>query len=297
MLLRIAFLVSALLQVTPAWAAASGNQTIPAGCHAVGSKFSIATPVMAQKVAFPPTQLQVRTPVAPVPLPSGDRNYLIYELHLSNLAQDPFSLRAIEVIDATSDNGKPLAQFLEADFELILRHPGFDAVDDRRRLSPGQSAVAFLCLSFDRKAPIPHKLRHRVVLGDSYTDGPVIAVRRAPLPVLGRPVTGTDWHPRNGPHAGSHHRMGLFVAGGIATISRRYAIDWRKSRQGESSSGDPRNVRSYFTYGETVLAVADGTVLFALDGMPDNIPRRSQVLNWRFRSPPTPSPAMRSSLI
>ncbi len=72
---------------------------------------------------------------------------------------------------------------------------------------------------------------------------------------------------------GSHHRSGLFVAGGLAQISRRYAVDWKRNEQGAFFSGDPRDVRSYHSYGQEVLAIADAMVVVAKDGFPDNIPR------------------------
>src|SRR5690349_20335132 len=42
------------------------------------------------------------------------------------------------------------------------------------------------------------------------------------------------------------------------------AMDW--------FSGDARDVRSYYSYGKAVLAVADGRVVTARDGLPNNIP-------------------------
>lgn len=75
------------------------------------------------------------------------------------------------------------------------------------------------------------------------------------------------------PSIHSHHRTGLFVAGGRAYISRRYAIDWIQKQQGATFSGDARDVRSYFAYGEKVFSVADARVVAAKDGLPDNVPR------------------------
>jgi len=63
------------------------------------------------------------------------------------------------------------------------------------------------------------------------------------------------------------------VPGGVAQIARRYAIDWKIYQNGQMYAGDARDVRSYFSYGQEVLAVADGEVVQARDGMPDNIPR------------------------
>jgi murein DD-endopeptidase MepM/ murein hydrolase activator NlpD len=59
---------------------------------------------------------------------------------------------------------------------------------------------------------------------------------------------------------------------GRAAISRRYAIDWVQSKDGATFSGDALDKRSYYAYGKDVLAVADGTVVTANDGLPENVP-------------------------
>ena len=228
---------------------------------------------MSPKNTFPPTQLQIRVPVDPVPLPSGAFKYLIYELHIQNFGANGLNLAAIEVSASRGTLQQPVAQFRGAELKPILHHVGSDSTDDVRAIAPGGTVVAFLCVAFSGNAQIPDQLRHRIVLADTYVDGPAVLIKRSDLPVLGRPVVGSDWNPRNGPHLESHHRTGLFVTEGMATISRRYAIDWRKSRGGASFSGNSRDVHSYFSYGEKVLAVADGTVVFVNDGMPDNIPK------------------------
>jgi hypothetical protein len=253
-------------------AAATADVSLPPGCEIATPRAGAKPAMKSVESVFPPVQLQIRTPVAPIPFPSGGRNYLVYELHLQNFAGDPLTLRGIEVTDADNGAEKLIAEFKEAHLHALLRPVGIES-DDHRRLGGGQGAVAFLCLAFDGTAAVPGKLRHRVLLNKSTADGPVIEVRRTALPVLGPPVVGDGWNARNGPHIDSHHRMGLLVAGGLPQISRRYAIDWRKSKQGAPLSGDARDLRSYYTYGEKLLAVADGTVVVARDGFPDNVPR------------------------
>jgi len=112
-----------------------------------------------------------------------------------------------------------------------------------------------------------------VLLDGAFADGPVVATRSTRLHVLGRPLAGSDWTADNGPNLHSHHRQGVFVAGGLAQNARRYAIDWKKYRNGEIYSGDARDVRAYYSYGQDVVAVADGVVVGARNDMPDNIPR------------------------
>ena len=217
----------------------------------------------------------MRTPLEPTVVPSAGRNYLVYEVHFQNFAADAMTLRGIQVLDADKANAGPIADIKEAQLGVRLRSITIgDNGGSNRTLGTGQGAVAFLCLAFEGNAPVPAKLRHRVLLDGAVADGPAIGTRTTPLRVLGRPVAGADWSPDNNPSLRSHHRMGLWVADGIAQISRRFAFDWKKyDKQGKSWSGDQRDVRSYYAYGAKTLAVADGTVVVAQDGYPDNIPR------------------------
>jgi hypothetical protein len=88
------------------------------------------------------------------------------------------------------------------------------------------------------------------------------------------PVEGANWIADDGPSNGedNHHRRGVVIVDGQAVDSRRYAIDWKQVVNATSFSGDPRNVHSYYSYGKSVVAVADGRVLAARDGLPDNVP-------------------------
>jgi murein DD-endopeptidase MepM/ murein hydrolase activator NlpD len=243
---------------------------LPSGCRAA-EKDLVKTVVKVAELPYPGIQLNMRTPMAPALLPSGGRNYLVYELHLQNFATAAVTLQGIEISSADGGVERPIALLKENDLNTVLRPVGKESAADNRRLEGGQAVVAFLCVAFDGKAP--RQLRHRAIGEQFAIEGPLVAVRDAVLPVLGPPLTGADWNPRNGPHIGSHHRMGIFVADGEVTISRRYAIDWRRSRNGQAYSGNPRDPRAYYAYGEKVLAVASGTVVFARDGMPDNIPK------------------------
>jgi murein DD-endopeptidase MepM/ murein hydrolase activator NlpD len=94
------------------------------------------------------------------------------------------------------------------------------------------------------------------------------------LHVLGPPVEGADWLADDGPgnDPDNHHRRGVIILNGHAVVSRRYAIDWQQVKNGVTFSGDTRDARSYYSYGKAVLAVADGRVVTAKDGLPENIP-------------------------
>ena len=268
-MLRHALCIATLFSSSLAVAA----NDIPEGCEP--ARVGIAGASVPVSAPFPPIQLQVRTPLEPTVLPSAGRAYLVYELHLQNFSAETMTLRGIEVVDASQPAAGPVAHINEAQLGLRLRSVTLgDHAGDVRKLASGQGSVAFLCLAFDASVPVPTRLRHRVLLDGAAVDGPVIGTRATPMRVLGAPVAGANWSPDNNPSLHSHHRMGLWVVGGTAQISRRYAIDWKKyGKDGKSWSGDQRDVRAYHAYGDKTVAVADGVVVAAQDGYPDNIPR------------------------
>jgi hypothetical protein len=196
-------------------------------------------------------------------------------LRLTNFSGDSLALRRIEVLDADAVGAAPVAIFEGERLDALLQPVGVHTpAGGNNTLAAGGSVVAFLWLAFDRGARVPNRLRHRVLTADSAADGAVIGTHYTELKVLGPPVQGENWLASDGPSNGqdNHHRRGILVFDGHALISRRYAIDWMQVENGTSFSGDARDNRSYHAYGKPVLAVADGTVVTARDGLPDNVP-------------------------
>ena len=219
----------------------------------------------------------MRVPFEPTAFPSGPHVYLMYELHLTNFMPMPASLSRIEVLDADAETSKPIATFETAQLETMLQPLGGKTVSDpkdRLVIADGQSSIAFMSIVLDRGSHIPDRLLHRVTTAYASEEGAVISTHHTELHVLGPPVEGADWLADDGPSndQDNHHRRGVVILDGQAVDSRRYAIDWKQARDGASFSGDARDVRSYYSYGKAVLAVADGRVVTARDGLPDNIP-------------------------
>lgn len=253
--------------------AANPDNLLPAKDCALAGRTSTSDPVgTSAKLPFPPIQLDVRTPFEPTLFPSGGLNYVIYELHLQNYTSEPLAIRGLEIFDA-SGTSNIVAAFKGSQLHERLLPIGADKIDGDHPLEGGKRAVALICVAFDNADTAPEKLGHRVFVGDSVAEGPTIGIRHTELKVLAPPVAGANWVADNGPSLHSHHRTGLFVAGGRAHLSRRFAIDWKQVEQGATYSGDARDVRSYFSYGEKVYAVADASVVSAKDGLPDNVPR------------------------
>jgi len=120
-----------------------------------------------------------------------------------------------------------------------------------------------------------------VITAESSAEGAVIATHYTALRVLGPPLEGSNWLAADGPgnEPDNHHRRGIVIVDGRPVISRRYAIDWKQIERGLSFSGDARDARSYYAYGKAVLAVADGRVVTATDGLPDNIPGHNEAFH------------------
>jgi hypothetical protein len=226
------------------------------------------------KPEFPPLQVELRTPVEPIAVPSAGRTYLLYELHIRNFSRDALAIRRLDVVDAASR--KPLATFANERFQALVRPgapPPASSDDAGQDLAANESTVAFVCLAFDDAAVVPVSIGHRVYTADAAGDGPPVGTHRGDLRTLGPPVSGSNWVASSGPSNDSHHRVGLVVVDGTAQISRRYAIDWLQMDGGETFAGNERDNRSYLAYDEAVLAVGDGTIVAVTDGLPDNDPR------------------------
>jgi hypothetical protein len=214
-----------------------------------------------------PLQMELRVPFDPTAFPSAGRTFLMYELHLTNFSNSSMDLRRIEVLDADQATAKPLAAFEGEQIDSMLQ-------SKLQPVNAGAAVVIYMQVALDTGAHLPSRLKRRVLTADSSVEGAVAATRHTELKVLGPPLQGSTWHAYDGPSndRDNHHRRGLFVVDGRATISRRFATDWFLIKDTQRFKGDARDRRSYYSYGQPVLAVASGTVVTARDGMPDNVP-------------------------
>lgn len=248
----------------------------PGVCLACGMERIPAAAARGEPVAdFPPVQLEMRVPFPPTAVPSAGREHLIYELHLRNFGNRPLPLSGLEILDVNTKT--MVGGFEGASLEALISPIGLGAlmVSDGLMLGSGRSCVVFLRLVSVSAAPA--RLLHRMRSGGEFTTGPVIDVAPCQtLRRLGPPVQGSDWVPTNNAGADDHHRVGLLAVDGAACIARRYAIDWKRQRGGAWFDGDEADVRAYHAYGQTVVAVAEATVVVATDGFPDNRPRTDE---------------------
>jgi hypothetical protein len=129
----------------------------------------------------------------------------------------------------------------------------------------------------DIPAAIAHRLTVSVPPGlpvpESITAiGAESAVDLRPPVVLGPPLAGPRWVAVGSCCDGPHRRSIQPIDGGLH-LSQRFAIDFNlMDEQDRLSAGDPSLNTSYPSYGQSVLAVADATVVKAVDIYEDQIP-------------------------
>ncbi|EKT4090997.1 TPA: M23 family metallopeptidase [Stenotrophomonas maltophilia] len=270
---RCLSLLAGICAAVPLPASSLERLPLPAGCKPA-QRSAQARPMEAMDVpVFPPVQLDVRTPFEPSAFSAGGYRYLVYELQLQNYSEASLRVEAVDVLTPAPDGAELLLRISGQALRDQMRLVGSGAVDSEQTLETGRAGTVFLCVAFDGSFPVPDRLLHRVVLDSAVAQGPEVGTQHDAVKVLSSPVRGSHWLADNGLALDLHHRPGVFVAGGTAQISRRYAIDWKRRVDGKLLAGDPLDVRSYHAYGEPVFAVADATIIQARDGFPDNIPR------------------------
>jgi hypothetical protein len=140
-------------------------------------------------------------------------------------------------------------------------------------LPPATVGAVWLDIPFAASADVPAFLTHRLTIAAaegvpssllSFT-GPRVEVDRRPPVVLGPPLAGAQWDAL-GSCCDGPHRRALMPIGGRWHLGQRFAIDFNQlDSENRPGVGDPKLPASFPTFGQPVLAVADATVVVAVD--------------------------------
>ena len=104
------------------------------------------------------------------------------------------------------------------------------------------------------------------------TVAPVAVQTRKPA-VIAPPLVGPNWVDANSCCDMTPHRMALNPLNGQLWAAERFAIDYVQLRPDlRLLSGDKSKPESYPGFGADIHAVADGTVVGVLDGLPEQVP-------------------------
>ena len=225
--------------------------------------------------------------------------HFVYELELANTRSPAATLEEVKVItppEAEAENtgaapldqpAKPatrvLTEFGAKTFATRLKQlDNQPAADAKIELNSTRLFLIDLALAGDN---LPTQLRHVLRLTgrgtdvndpepveQSYNAATIDMTRR--LPALGPPLVGDGWVAFNGCcEPGSPHRSTVLPVNGQLHFAQRFAIDWMQlDGQGRLRNGPANDVHSYTAYGAKLLAAADGIVVSALDGLPDQVP-------------------------
>ena len=202
--------------------------------------------------------------------------HLVYELLVTNAIPVPVTVSTVEVLDA--DSGATLMR-LSGEALLAAMSLATSPETPAVILPPSTVGVVWLDVPLASAGDIPASIAHRVTIDPppdvpipdawlSYTTAPVAVDRRPPV-VLGAPLTGSGWAAL-GSCCDGPHRRALQPIDGRWYLAQRFAIDFNQlDAQNRPGVGDPTLPTSFPTFGQPVLAVADATVVEAVDRYPD----------------------------
>jgi hypothetical protein len=211
---------------------------------------------------------------------SDGRYHAVYEVRLLNTTSLPWRVRSVTARSATG-RGRVLARWSGRRVRGVLR--SLRTGEDTRQVGPGEGALLHLTFSTATRGRMPSRLVHVLRLANPRPGNGApprvveIAARsrvieRAPA-VLGPPLEGRRWIAADGCCLARRHVRAFQPVGGGMFIAQRFAIDWEQvDENGRLWVGDDSVLTNWEGYGEKILAVADGTVVRAIDGLPNQVP-------------------------
>ncbi len=241
--------------------------------------FSFPAAIMAASLVAPPCAARLAlesfdfaVPAPPSPVTIDGREWLIYELHLTNFNREPLRITRLDVL---ADGLDVLQSFAGDD---LMQRISLAAVSraQTQPVLPGERAIVYLELPVDLKRStrwLRHRVGYQIDSGSEVREvvGGEVQIRARPRLALGPPLRGGPWAAVHAWHWPRGHRRVFYTFDGRARIPGRFAIDWvRKDAQGLSTHGDADIVRNSLGYGADVLAVADARVVSVRDGLPES---------------------------
>jgi hypothetical protein len=220
--------------------------------------------------------VDLAVPVAPVYFRQAGAAQLVYELHITNFLQAEVSLAAVTARDG---NGIVLAQYEDAELRRRITRPGLRNDHATPHLiGPGMRAIVNVWIAVPPASGFVRSVTHTVDLDvirpaettRTKASGGAATTDFSPVPELDGPLRGGPWIAIYDPLLKGGHRTAIYTLGGRARIPGRFAIDFISLPQ----DGALPAVRAADSngFGAEVLAVADGTVTIAVDGVPDATP-------------------------
>ena len=226
------------------------------------------TPVVAEVVAKP---RWTRT--------TDGRVLLEHDLRLTNGFPVGATVRKIEVLDQRDR----VVKTLEGDELAAAISPVGSPAQSGAEIPPSSAAFAFIDTDLSSPKRLPTSVSHRITVdiepglpvpeSSTWVSAETPVSQRPPVEIAS-PLRGDQWFGVLGAH-----RRAIQPVNGTFTNGQRWALDWNRLDANDAAvSGDPGLNASYPQYGAPLRAVADGKVVRAVDGIPDQDPANFQPL-------------------
>ncbi|MBP1927683.1 hypothetical protein J2741_000230 [Methanolinea mesophila] len=235
--------------------------------------------------AVPPTTAEmpavtITVPFPPVPVASNDGVNIAYELVLKPATGTTPVPEKVEVIDPATGN---VIYTLEGELLADLYHPASVPPPTQAEIMEGTGKLSVPRVSiWFRVAPdaVPDRLTHRLTLNrtadgqspETVTGGDIVVRKDLSPVVIGSPMRGPGWLAMETTSPETHHFKGQITMNGTTRVPQRYAQDWvyLDPETGKVAPGNVSLALEYFGFGKEIYAVANGTVVDAVDGLPDS---------------------------
>jgi hypothetical protein len=206
-------------------------------------------------------------------------DHVEYELLVVNVFSEPITLARVTVLDSAG--------------RVLMRIEGGALAAATQTLfaktaTPVVPASAAVSVDVDLILPpdtAPQRVTHQIaytlkadselalMVGSLEVDAPEVTINRQPAIVIRPPLKGKGWLATTACCQPNLHRdLRVAIDGVRIETAETFAVDWAKVENDRLFDGDGKRAEQYYGFGEDVLAVADGTVVYTHDGMPDETP-------------------------
>jgi len=228
--------------------------------------FTIATAVLWLITSNLTTHAGVvpcKASIDPIPFTLHDETVLAYELYVGTGSKAKVPTPVKVVVRSENASGEVLLELSGDRLTECVRAP-YDA---------NPYLTVYMWVTLQNGASLPVNLWNEVHFesaGSTSCKAPVSAAATDFAP----PLLGGPWMAGNGSsNLDHHHRWFVIQYNQAEYASQRFGVDWIKvDKKGNAFENDGKKNRDWYGYGEPLLAVADGTVMDAKDGTPDNDP-------------------------
>jgi len=239
--------------------------------------FTLACATSIARAAENPTPLILSVHDAPVPFTGSDGNtHLVYELWLLNFSSGDIDLQHLDILG----DGKVIATLDAAAIATRLQPAGLR--EPTGKLAKSTQALLFLHITLPHGAAIPQHLSHHIktfiaaappAFQHLEQDGGDTTPDRQTVAVIHPPLAGDNYIAADSCCDSTRHMRAAIGVNNRVWIAQRFAVDWEQLNADHRIYTGPRErLESYTIFGKPVLAVADATVVSAIDGLPEQVP-------------------------